>query len=365
MPKVLILCDHRPKRSPSQRYRFEQYLPYLQEKGFDFTWSYLINEHDDRFFYAPGRILRKIRILLKGIVTRLKDVRRFRQFDIIFIQREALLLGSSYFEKKAFQSGAYVIFDFDDSIWMPDTSPANKKWEFVKRPEKFYKNISYAHVVIAGNAYLAEKARTINPNTVVIPTTINTDVHVPQPELRNQSQITIGWSGSISTIKHFEALVPILIKIKQRYQTKVRFKLIGDKNYRHEFLEVEAVDWREETEVEELNRIDIGIMPLPENEWSEGKCGLKGLSYMACGVCTIMAQVGVNKKIIRHGTNGFLAENDYEWYNLLCELIETRWLRESLGEAGRETVVKNYSVAAHRERYLEVFQKRIHPDTKL
>ncbi len=355
MPEVLILCDHRPRRSPSQRYRFEQYLPFLEENGFKFTWSYLLDEKDDKVFYSPGYFLKKVLILMKSLLIRIRDLRRFKKFDIIFIQREASFLGTSYFEKKAFRSGAYVIFDFDDSIWMPDTSPGNKKWEFVKKPSKFFENIRNAHLVIAGNAHLAEKAKPQNANTIVIPTSIDTNRHIPKPELRNKFPLTIGWSGSISTVKHFEALVPILIKIKQRYKDKVQFKLLGDANYSHPHLDVIAVAWKEETEVDELNSFDIGIMPLPDDEWSEGKCGLKGLSYMACGVSTIMAQVGVNKKIVRHGANGFLAENDYEWYNLLCELIETKWLRESLGEAARETVINTYSVEANKSLYLKAF----------
>lgn len=357
MPEVLILCDHRPKRSPSQRYRFEQYLPFLKEHGFNFSWSYLLNEKDDKTFYAKGGFLKKVFILLKSVLIRWKDCGRFKNFDIIFIQREASFLGSSYFEKRAFKSGAYVIFDFDDSIWLPDTSPGNKKWEFIKKPEKFFDNIRYAHLVIAGNAYLAEKARPFNSNTIVIPTTIDTGVHVPKPELRNKLPLTIGWSGSISTVKHFEALIPILVRIKQRYKDKVQFKLIGDSNYRNPELEITAIPWNENTEVDELNTFDIGIMPLPEDEWSEGKCGLKGLSYMACGVSTILAQVGVNKKIIRHGSNGFLSENDYEWYNLICELLETKWLRQELGEAGRQTVVSKFSLEANKELYLGAFQK--------
>src|SRR5690242_16500643 len=117
MTKVLILCDHRPKRSPCQRYRFEQYLTFLEGNGYKFTWSYLLDEADDKIFYSKGNFFKKIAILLKSISIRRKDVKRFKDFGLIFIQREALFLGSSYFEKKAFESGAKVIFDFDDSIW--------------------------------------------------------------------------------------------------------------------------------------------------------------------------------------------------------------------------------------------------------
>jgi glycosyltransferase involved in cell wall biosynthesis len=359
MPKVLILCAHRPRRSPSQRYRFEQYRPFLEKQGFAFTFSYLLNEKEDALFYSQGRLGSKIFILLKSVWIRLKDWRRFKQFDIIFIQRESLFLGTAFFEKRAAQSGAKVIFDFDDSIWLADTSPGNKKWEWIKKPGKFFEAVAAADVVMAGNAYLAEKARTYNKNTVIIPTTLDTAVHFPRPELRNRETLTIGWSGSISTIKHFEMLLPALQKIKETYGSRVQFKLIGAAAYTTPLLEIEAVAWTEATEVEQLNTFDIGIMPLPDDEWAKGKCGLKGLSYMACGVPAIMSPVGVNKDIVRHRHNGFLADTREEWIAVLSELIESPGLRTDIGKNGRQTVEKCYSKEANKLLYLEAFQHAI------
>ncbi|MEO6302149.1 MAG: glycosyltransferase family 4 protein, partial [Bacteroidia bacterium] len=220
----------------------------------------------------------------------------------------------------------------------------------------FYKNISYAHCVIAGNAYLAEKAKPYNKNVIIIPTTINSEWHLPKAEHRNKKLITIGWSGSISTIKHFELLVPVLLKLQEKYQNKLKFKVIGDKYYKHSLLNVEAIEWKENTEVSELNSLDIGLMPLPNDEWANGKCGLKGLSYMACAVPVIMSAVGVNKDIIKNGENGFLVSSDEEWISALCKLIESPELRTELGNKGRETVIKEYCVKAHKQSYLEVFK---------
>ncbi|MES2680732.1 MAG: glycosyltransferase family 4 protein [Bacteroidota bacterium] len=358
MPEVLILCAHRPNRSPSQRYRFEQYLPFLEEKGYTFTFSYLLDKNDDRLFYSVGNFSGKVLILIKSVWTRIRDLSRFKKFDLIFIQREASFFGTSFFEKRAFQSGKKVIFDFDDSIWLADTSPGNQKWEWIKKPAKFFDNLKYANSVIAGNAYLAEKARPFNKNVFIIPTTINTALHFPKPELRNKTVLTIGWSGSISTVKHFELLLPVLLKIREKYGDKIKFKLIGDPHYKNDLLNVESVSWTEDTEVDQLNSFDIGLMPLPDDEWANGKCGLKGLSYMACCVPTIMSAVGVNKEIIQNGVNGFLANTDEEWSETICRLIENKKLREELGERGRETVIEKYSVDANKNNYLDAFNFR-------
>ena len=354
MKKVLILCAHRPGRSPSQRYRFEQYLPYLGEQGFTFTWSYLLNEKDDGIFYSQGRLFGKVFILLKNLLTRIQDWMRFSKFDIIFIQRESLFLGSAFFEQRAFRSGAKVIFDFDDSIWLADTSPGNKKWEWIKRPEKFNTALQNAHLVLAGNEYLASAARPFNANTRIIPTTIDTDVHVPKNATIDKKQLVIGWSGSISTIKHFTRLVPVLKEVKKKHP-QVRFKVIADKQFTHPELEIEGVKWQADTEVDELNTFDIGLMPLPDDAWSRGKCGLKGLSYMACGIATVMSPVGVNCQIISDGRNGLLASPDEDWMKALDFLIENEKERREIGLSGRETVVNQFSVKANRHLYLGAF----------
>lgn len=356
MPKVLVISDHRRYRSPSQRYRYEQYISYLEKNGFEFTFSPIINESDDKVFYSKGKVLLKALITFKSILIRIKDWMRYDQFNIIFIQREALYIGSTFFEHKAFRSKAKVIFDFDDSIWLMDTSPENKKYEFLKNPDKAKTNLKHAHLVIAGNNYLADFAKQYNRNTIVIPTTVDCDLHLPKPGLRNKEQVVIGWSGSISTVKHFEAFVPVLKKLKAKYGNKIVFKLLGEPNYKNTELNIIGDQWRSETEVDQLNKMDIGIMPLPDDKWANGKCGLKGLTYMACGVATVMSPVGVNKEIISHGENGFLANTEEEWIHCLSQLIENKELRLKLGEAGRRTVVDKFSVQANKENYLKAFQ---------
>ena len=358
MPSILFIADHRLNRSPSQRYRFEQYLDYFKEKGFNCELSELISEKDDTVFYGPGNYLKKIQIILKSFVIRRKDLRRAKDFDLIFIQREALLIGSSFFEKQFFKRDK-VIFDFDDSIWLLDTSPENKKFEFLKNPDKTKVNIQHAHAVIAGNLFLAAYANRFNKNTVVIPTTINTNHHFPKPKFRNKGKIVIGWSGSISTIKHFELAIPVLKQLIQKYPDQLEIQVIGQNTYSYPNIEIISKNWNAKTEADDLNCFDIGIMPLPDNEWVRGKCGLKGLSYMACGVATVMSGVGVNKEIISHGKNGFLASNDEEWIEHLSLLIEDSDLRSSIGMSGRHTVVEKYSVEANKHCYLEVLNSLI------
>ena len=167
--------------------------------------------------------------------------------------------------------------------------------------------------------------------------------------------ICIGWSGSFSTIKHFETVIKSLLEVKNRYKEKVSFKVIGDGTYYHQGLGIKGIAWDKANEIYELSEIDIGIMPLPDDEWSKGKCGLKGLQYMALEIPTIMSPVGMNEEIIEHGENGLLASTSEDWVKCISLLINDPEKRKLMGSKGRETVKSKYSVQVNQHKYLEVF----------
>ncbi|MFN7013942.1 MAG: glycosyltransferase family 4 protein [Bacteroidia bacterium] len=284
----------------------------------------------------------------------MKEIFTSNKYDIIFIQRECFMLGTSFFEKQFAKSRAKIIFDFDDSIWLQNVSEANKTFAWLKKPEKTSEIIRYSNLVFAGNNYLKEYALNFNKNILVIPTTIDTQEYFPKKKLKS-GKLTIGWSGSITTIQHFEYAVDFLLRLKNKYNEIIEIKVIGDANYKNEKLGVVGKAWNKETEIEDLQQFDIGIMPLPDDEWAKGKCGLKGLQYMALEIPTVMSPVGVNTEIIRDGENGFLAATEEEWIEKLSLLIESPDLREKLGKAGRKTVVEKYSVEANKQKYLDAF----------
>ncbi len=355
MPRVLFIASHRPNRSPSQRFRFEQYFGFLSANGFECELSYIITEKDDKYFYYKGHYLRKLWLIIRSFFKRMKDKRRYDQFDIVFVQREAHMLGTTYFEKRIRRSRAKYIFDFDDSIWLMDTSEGNKKFEWLKDPEKTARNIRHANMVFAGNAYLADYARHYNNNIRIIPTTIDTQIY--HPEKRPNERVRIGWSGSVTTIKHFEFAVDFLKVIKKKYGDRIEIVVIGDGSYENQELGVKGLPWIAAKELGDLNSFDIGIMPLPDDEWAKGKCGLKGLQYMALEIPTIMSPVGVNTEIIEHGKNGYLASNTEEWFYYLSQLIESAELRQKMGKEARKTVEERYSVKSQQQNYLRAFNE--------
>lgn len=359
MPKVLYVAAHRPDRSPSQRFRFEQYIQYLKDNGFDYDFSYLITPEDDKFFYKPGNALKKMWVVARSYLQRWKDANKASTYDIIYIQREAFMTGSTYFERAFHKSKAKVIFDFDDSIWLSNVSDANKKFNWLKNSGKTADIIKLSDMIFTGNQYLSDYAAQFNNNIEIIPTTIDTDEYQRLNIPNDDGKICIGWSGSITTIQHFEYAIPFLKKIKEKFGDKVKFKVVGDGSYLNEELGIEGLPWRKDTELKDLSSFDIGIMPLPDDEWAKGKCGLKGLQYMALEIPTLMSPVGVNAEIIQDGENGFLATETEEWVEKISQLVESAELRKSMGQKARQTVLDKYSVHALKDKYLRLFNSLI------
>lgn len=357
MPSILFVVPHRLNRAPSQRFRFEQYFNMWQQAGYQCTLAPLISEKTDSIFYHPSSLFRKGLLFANFILIRLKHVIQSSSYDIVYIQREAFMTGTIFFETQFKRSGAKIIYDFDDAIWHHDVSEANKKFAALKRPQKISQIIALSDLVIAGNEYLKNFALSYNKEVVVIPTTIDTDVYIKQQVKEKKTGICIGWSGSVTTIKHFSLAIPVLEKLKQHCGSAIYFKVVGDETFVHETLQIQGIKWQEQTEVYDLSEIDIGIMPLPDDEWSKGKCGLKGLQYMALEIPTVMAAVGVNKSIIDDGTNGFLACDDQTWFEKILQLINDKQLRLEMGKRARETVIDKYSIHSQHKNYLHCTNK--------
>ncbi len=354
--KVLFVASHRPGRAPNQRFRFEQYIPYLEGQGYEIEHSYLIDENLDRILYSKGNYGSKLRFILDSYKKRKRDLKKVEDHDLVFVAREALMFASTFFEKGVARSKAKMILDIDDAVWLPNVSGSNARFGWVKGPRKIHNSMRYADLIIAGNSYLATYAQHFNPKVRVIPTTVDTSYHKPM-KVERDDRICIGWTGSPTTVPHFELAVPALKEIKERYGDRVRFKVIGEASYENKALGIKGQAWNKDTEIQDLSDIDIGIMPLPDTEWAKGKCGLKALQYMAMKIPPVISPVGVNKEIVEHGVNGFLAGTKGEWVEYLDRSVREASLREKLAASARETVQNRYSVDANKSLYAEALEE--------
>lgn len=340
---------------PGQRFRIEQWHPRLQAQGVEFVVSTLLTASQQRLLYSRGRAARKAIMLAGTMLRRALDVRLARQVDAIWLHRAAWPVGPALLERLLARTGVPLIFEFDDAIYLADTAEANRRWRALKFAGKTSAICRLSTHVVVGNAYLADHAARFNPAVTTIPTTIDTDVYHPRADYRDASPVVIGWSGSRTTVAHLGTLDRVIQRVAA--EVPVRLRVIGTDAYPLEGVDTAAMEWSPEREVPELSRFDIGVMPLPDEEWARGKCALKALQYMALGVPTVTSPVGVNADIIRDGENGLLARDEDEWVAKLVGLSRDVALRESLGRAGRQTVERTYSAAVQAPRVLELLER--------
>lgn len=352
--RLLFLGIHAHDRSPSQRYRFEAFEAALQRGGFTVDYASALNPDDETLFYGRVSTLEKATVALRAFSRRAWSL--VKSADVVFVQREAFFLFGPWAEWLA-SLRAPVVFDFDDAIWLPAVSEANARFARLKNVEKISRIVSLAHTVIAGNEYLAAWARQHSQNVTVIPTCVDTDRFSPGLARPLRETVTIGWSGSPSTFAHLRPLLPVLERLRDRFKDRVRFRVMGDPTFVHPPLELRAEAWTPQAELSLLRDMDIGLMPLPDDEWTRGKCGLKGLVSMSVGAATVMSPVGVNVEIVNHGDNGFLATDDAQWLEVLSRLVEDRALRARVGQAGRQTVIDRYSLARWSQPLVELLRR--------
>jgi len=355
--KILFLFPYPLEQAPSQRFRFEQYFEALIKAGHSIDSQSFWGAYYWKVLYKRGNALQKAWGLLNGFGRRINVLGRASSADIVFIHRELTPVGPPVFEWIITKVlGKKVIFDFDDAIWLPNTSDSNKAAAWLKWHSKTSSICRWSTKVSVGNSYLAAYAALVNQNVTVNPTTIDTTGHHLLNHRREtrQEPLIIGWTGSHSTLSYLNPLWPVLEQLSSRH--RFVFKVIANEPPPVKYPWVNFTRWAKETEIEDLATFDIGVMPLSSDEWSKGKCGFKALQYMALEIPTVASPVGVNTDIISHGQNGLLAESPEEWSRSLEELLTDSALRKKLGKQGRQTVESRYSVTANTENFLGLFR---------
>ena len=357
--RLLAIVPSLPDTNPCQRYRIEQWEPLLARMGVRVTFRAFEDEELRAVIYQPGQMPRKARLIARALARRARQLRDLSDFDAVYVLREAALLGPPVFERRIAASGVPLIFDFDDAIFVPYVSPSNGYLSYLKFPGKTRAICRMAAHVMAGNDYLADYARAANPRVTVVPTTIDTETYVARLPKEPSAPPVIGWTGSYSTAQHLRTLAPALRQLARR--ERFRLRVIGAPGFELEGVDLEVVPWRSETEVEDLRPFDVGVMPLPDEPWTRGKCGMKALQYMGLAIPTVCSPVGVNSEIVCDGENGFLAADESEWVEKLSLLLRSPELRERLGRAGRATVEERYSAERQAPRVFQVFESVVRP----
>jgi glycosyltransferase involved in cell wall biosynthesis len=341
--------------SPGQRFRFEQYLSLLKENNIHFRISSFYSMSAWETLYTRGNKLRKIFSVFSGIFSRWLDLFRSARYSYIYLYREAVPLGPPVIEwmmAKVFRKK--IIYDFDDAIWIPVTSEFNKGVLKLKYPGKVAKICRWSYKISVGNQFLEQFARQNNSNVFVIPTVVNTEIVYNKQQDQLTSVPAIGWTGSFSTLKYLDIILPVLKRLQDKYAFTL--VVIADKDPHLALKNYRFIQWNREREVDDLMNFHIGLMPLYDDDISKGKCGFKAVQYMSLGIPAVVSPVGVNADLVEDGVNGFLCVTDNDWERRLEELLLDPSLRTRLGLAGKQKIKEKYSAKVASKMFLDLFE---------
>ena len=345
--KVMFFTKY-SRKGASSRYRTYQYLSYLRFQGLEVDVSPLFGDEYLAWLYAGDRIPK--RYLLMRLLSRVRDVLRASKYDVIVVEKELLPHVPSGLEHVLRWLNPNIVADYDDAIF------ANYQNTLLLK-RKIATVIRLSKAVNAGNSYLASYAREFNTNVNLIPTVVDLDKYESKRSYEIQpDKVVIGWIGTPITSKYLFEIKDALSTLAERYPITLR--CIGTSHaFTMKGVEVENITWEESTEASKILTFDIGIMPLTDDPFARGKCGLKLIQYMACGIPAIASPVGVNKDIICNGENGLLAGSEEEWVNQVSLLIQDRHLRKRIGIKGRQTVRERYSLEVVAPQLLAIYRR--------
>lgn len=361
--KIVFFAPYPFGEAPSQRFRFEQYFSLLKERGCDIVFYSFFNKSGWSKLYTSTWLTQAFWLIVSVVRTFLR-VPLAVTADFVFVHREVMPIGPPIAEwliKHVLRKK--IIYDFDDAIWMTDKTKESVLERIIRWRSKVGGICTWSYKVSCGNQYLADFAQQFNANVLVNPTTIDTEeVHNPtlfdKHKMREEKKISgvvIGWTGSHSTLKYLEEIEPVLIELENQ-NPEISLVVIADKPPQLKLKRLLFYKWSKETEIKNLMLVDIGIMPLPNDQWAKGKCGFKALQYMALGIPTVVSPIGVNTTIIQHGENGFCCSAREEWREIINLLVKDDSLRAKTGNAGKQTVLNHYSVKSNSDVFLSLFQ---------
>ncbi|MCQ9207530.1 MAG: glycosyltransferase family 4 protein [Omnitrophica bacterium] len=359
--KVLFVISG-TKRVAASRYRVYQYLPHLEEKGIrtsvfsstsDFMTKLAIRSPE---LSEAKRFLYYIALFIERFLRFWPIFFMAPKFDLIFLQRVTFPFGLGRilrFRNKK------IIFDIDDAIFLPDTVKYNTitRWKGAVKEREVRDILKSSRTVIVENEYIKDYVSRFCKKTYKIRGPIDTEryfIKETDPG-RKKGEVVLGWIGSPATTSYLKMLNPVFSKLLACF-SNIKIMLIGAGNYSFPDKRVVKKEWQYETEVDLLQGFDVGLMPMPDDNWTRGKLGCKMLQYMAVGIPSVASFTSTNEELIRNGENGFLVKSESEWISVLSNLIENKEFRNKIGHAGRRTVEDVCSVAKNTPRLLKIFE---------
>lgn len=353
----MILCPSPEGTAAAQRLKYEQYLPLLEQEGYRFTISGFQTKRFWKIIHQPGRTPEKIFWTGIGYLKRMYDLFRSPFYDAVFVTIWATPIGFPIYEHMLSFFHKKIIYDLDDMMFIKDFDHIKQNFfqrlKGNKKPLVLMRKASY---VIVCTPKLEEIALGLNKykKVVDISSTFNTERFTPVSSYKTEEATMIGWTGTHSTLPFLDSLQPVLAEVSKK--RKIRLIVIANKEYQMKDVPTKFIFWNKETEVQDLHQFQIGLYPIPANEWSLGKSSLKALTYMAIAIPLVATAYGTNYRIMENGVQGYMASTPEEWVDMIIRLIDDESLRKRMGLAGRQRVEERFSIKANFPKYLEAFE---------
>jgi glycosyltransferase involved in cell wall biosynthesis len=347
--KILLLSRY-TRLGASSRLRMLQYLPAILDAGLEVEAVPFFEEGDLQRRYA-GNVLHGG--TLSAFLKRISSMRSGAGANLLWIEKEALPWLPWLIERSLLPKSIPIVSDYDDATFHRyDLHPSRiVRWLLGRKIDNV---MAASDLVIAGNGYLADRARAAGAKRVeIVPTVVDAEAYSVSPPPGEAGTVSIGWIGSPSTWTAYMApMLPMLADVAGAHGARLRVVGAGKAAEPHSL--VDSLPWSEQDEVAQIQRMDIGIMPLDDSPWARGKCGYKLIQYMACGLPVVASPVGANAQIVEHGVNGFLAGTEREWRDALAMLLGDPALRQRMGMAGRDKVEREYSLQVYGPRVAQL-----------
>lgn len=348
--RVLLLTRY-TRMGASSRMRSLQYAEALRQMGVEVHACALLD--DD---YLRARYARRPVSLFKlgdAYLRRLRLLLRAPRYDVVWIEKELFPNWPAWFESMLTRAGIPYLVDYDDALFHGYASSRNPLKRLLRN--KIDHVMRGASLVVGGNRYLLEHAARAGAARVAfLPTVIDIRRYRGSPPAAQTQRSVIGWIGSPTSAQYLQPLLPVLERLSQTVDFE--FAVVGAELDSARYPFMRCIRWSEKTEVDEIRRFDVGVMPLPDGPWEQGKCGYKLIQYMACGKPAVASPVGVNADIVQHGVNGFLAGGEQQWLDALTRLLSDAELRARMGSRGRDMAEQDYSLQVTAPRLLKLLE---------
>ena len=349
---ILFLCPFPKDEAAVQRLKFEPHYKQLIKNGYNLEAQSFINLELWNIVYKKGNFFKKTILTLICFFKRIIYLKsNLKNYDIIYISLWLFPFGPRSLDKFFLKRCKHVIYDIEDNLLQPQPKGANPISKWLKSKLRIYDLILIANKIIASSPQLAKKCNEIAKKNIstYIPPTLEESRFIPISKKSNPNKpITIGWTGTFSSKPYLDLIAPFLKQLSLKRE--FIFRLIGNFDYHCEGVNIEVITWNAQEEIEQLNKLDIGLYPLPMNNWIEGKSGLKAMQYMALGIPPVSTAIGNVLSFVKDHHDGRLVYNN-EWVDVLSDLIDNPTKRKEIGENARKTFLERFSTSAIYNQY--------------